>query len=464
MATLNTGFVIDTIDVYSTGNLDLGSTSYNDTVKSLHGIGMLNLNNAKLYAINDVNLSGFSYVSSPSPTVSFIGAAPQAFYPVITGSPGATIIHSGSGTLTQMGNLKCASFSQTAGTYNLNGKNDTITSGDFTVSNGNSGSLTGLDNSSIVVQNGNASFSGQNAVSLLNLNPPTHWRLDVSAAGKTKTAQYAVIGNCNATGGLMAQPLYCAMALNDTNWNYTALMPQIYDTNGMVNSLVAYQRSNGNDTIDLWYKLRDPDNSVDTIKFFFRNGSTGAMNAPAIGSVTGDFGVVNSSDSSIHRHIKWFAVAQFGNSFTSDSIQIGLTANDNFGNLTPMVMTAANMRVITKSPSFSANIFILPSGGSFVAGGTPCSITWNYANISFGAQAKNYPLTLQYSIDNGTSFLMAAANLPNSGSYLWTTPLITNKNIQHWGKESGSSLDAKKVLVICEKYWPDAAGTQDKAK
>jgi len=31
-------------------------------------------------------------------------------------------------------------------------------------------------------------------------------------------------------------------------------------------------------------------------------------------------------------------------------------------------------------------------------------------------------------------------------------------------KESGSSLDIKKVLAICEKYWPDAAGTQDKAK
>jgi ATP-dependent Zn protease len=31
-------------------------------------------------------------------------------------------------------------------------------------------------------------------------------------------------------------------------------------------------------------------------------------------------------------------------------------------------------------------------------------------------------------------------------------------------KESGPSLDVKKVLAICEKYWPDAAGTQDKAK
>jgi F0F1-type ATP synthase membrane subunit b/b' len=31
-------------------------------------------------------------------------------------------------------------------------------------------------------------------------------------------------------------------------------------------------------------------------------------------------------------------------------------------------------------------------------------------------------------------------------------------------KESGSSLDVKKVLVTCEKYWPFAAGTPDKAK
>jgi len=31
-------------------------------------------------------------------------------------------------------------------------------------------------------------------------------------------------------------------------------------------------------------------------------------------------------------------------------------------------------------------------------------------------------------------------------------------------KESGPSLDVKKVLVTCEKYWPFAAGTPDKAK
>ena len=31
-------------------------------------------------------------------------------------------------------------------------------------------------------------------------------------------------------------------------------------------------------------------------------------------------------------------------------------------------------------------------------------------------------------------------------------------------KESGSALDLKKVLTICEKYWPNTAETPDKAK
>ena len=121
---------------------------------------------------------------------------------------------------------------------------------------------------------------------------------------------------------------------------------------------------------------------------------------------------------------------QFGSSFSSDSIQIGLTAQDNFGNVTPKIMPANNVHVNTKGPTFGSNIFILPSVGSIIAGGSVCSITWNWANISFNVQAKNYPLTLQYSLDNGNTFINSAAgNLQNTGSYSWTTPLLTSKNV-----------------------------------
>jgi len=35
------------------------------------------------------------------------------------------------------------------------------------------------------------------------------------------------------------------------------------------------------------------------------------------------------------------------NSFASDSIQVGLSAKDNFGNMTPIIMTAAATRINT---------------------------------------------------------------------------------------------------------------------
>ena len=340
---------------YNIGTITFaGGAHFRDSVGAIviavggnHG---LDLGNDTLDVSGNVDLSDFTTIPAGVGMLRFVGSGNQNFYPPLF-ITGPNIIHSGSGMINQSGRLKCSSFLQIAGTYNVNGANDTITNGDFIVTNGTNNSILNFGGSAFVVQNGNASFSGQSAVNLLNLNPTTHWRLDVSAAGKTKTAQYAVVGNCNANGGLMAQPLYCAMAPNDTNWNYSAVMPQLFDTLGMINGLVAYQRQNGGDTVDLWYQLRDPDNLIDTVKFFFRNGQTGAMNAPIINSITGDVGPVNSSDSSIHRHIKWYAAAQFGNSFASDSIQIGLTANDNFGNMTPMVMTAANTRVTTKGPA-----------------------------------------------------------------------------------------------------------------
>ena len=418
---------------YNMGTITFaGGAHFRDSVGAIviavggnHG---LDLGNDTIDVSGNVDLSDFTTIPAGVGMLRFLGSGNQNFYPPLF-ITGPNIIHSGSGMINQSGRLKCASFLQIAGTYNVNGANDTITTGDFIFANGTNNSILNFGGSAFVVQNGNASFSGQSAVNLLNLNPPSHWRLDVSAAGKTKTAQYSVVGNCNANGGLIAQPLYCAMAPNDTNWNYSAVMPQLFDTLGMINGLVAYQRTNGGDTVDLWYQLRDPDNSIDTVKFFFRNGQTGAMNAPIMGSIIGDVGPVNSSDSSIHRHIKWCVAAQFGNAFASDSIQIGLTSNDNFGNITPMVMTAANTRVTTKVPQFGVNIFILPAGGSAFASGSACSITWNYANISFFAQAKNNPLTLQYSTDNGATFSMGAANLPNSGAFSWTVPIITNRNV-----------------------------------
>ena len=386
-----------------------------------------------------VNLSGLTNFMWTSPSaLRFIGNGSQTLTTPISYNPLGfwcpPIVHNGIGALSQSGMLKCASFLQTAGTYNLNSAIDTImnpTNGDFTITNGTASSITGLGNSTIAVKSGNASFSGQGAANLLNLSPPFPWTLSVPTMSKTISAQYAIIGNCKAItyAPLMAQTQFCAMVPGDSNWNMALVMPQIYDTLGTPNLLAASPRAAG-DTIDIWYELNDPDNAVDTVKMSFRNGVSGAWTAPVTGTIMGDVGPVASNSMSVHRHVRWSVAGQFGSSFSSDSIQIGLTAQDNFGNVTPKIMPANNVHVNTKGPTFGSNIFILPSVGSIIAGGSVCSITWNWANISFNVQAKNYPLTLQYSLDNGNTFINSAAgNLQNTGSYSWTTPLLTSKNV-----------------------------------
>ena len=386
-----------------------------------------------------VNLSGLTNFMWTVPGVMrFVGSAPQPFMTPFSYNPTGywcpPIIHNGSGMITQAGMLKCASFLQTAGTYNLNGAIDSImdpSTGNFTITNGTAGSITGLGNSTIAVKSGNASFSGQGAANMLNLSPAAPWTLSVPTMSKTISAQYTIIGNCKAItyAPLTAQPQFCAMAPGDSNWNIALVMPQIYDTLGTPNLLAASPRAAG-DTIDIWYELNDPDNAVDTVKMSFRNGVSGAWTAPVTGTIMGDIGPVASNAMSVHRHVRWSVTGQFGGSFSSDSIQIGLTAQDNFGNVTPKIMPVNNIHVNTKGPTFGSNIFILPSAGSIIAGGSVCSITWNWANISFNVQAKNFPLTLQYSLDNGNTFTNSTAgNLQNTGSYSWTTLLITSKNV-----------------------------------
>jgi autotransporter-associated beta strand repeat/autotransporter-associated beta strand repeat len=329
-----------------------------------------------------VNLSGLTNFMWVNPgVVRFTGSAPQPFMTPFSYNPTGfwcpPIIHNGGGTITQAGLLKCESFLQTAGAYNINGAIDSImglTIGDFTIANGTGSSITGLGNSTIAVKYGNASFAGQSTANMLNLSPASLWTLSVPTMSKTITAQYAIVGNCKAVtyAGLMAQPQYCAMAPGDSNWNMAAVMPQMYDTVGTANSIVASQRPDNSDTVDIWYKLQDPDNAIDTIKMTFRNRISGTWTVPVNGTIVGDVGPVASNNVSVRRHVRWSVLGQFGNTFASDSLQIGLTAQDNFGNTTPIIMTAANVKIMTDViPPISAVTF--PANKAYVNGLTTIS-------------------------------------------------------------------------------------------
>ncbi len=105
-----------------------------------------------------------------------------------------SVFHAGNGTLQLADSLRCRSFDQTAGTFDLNGHNIS-TSGDFTVVNGTGSSFSNLGGATIAVR-GNAFIQGSSA-SLVNLDPPLNYNMNVSGSFN---ASWARIGNSYANG------------------------------------------------------------------------------------------------------------------------------------------------------------------------------------------------------------------------------------------------------------------------
>ncbi|MFH0921663.1 MAG: DUF2341 domain-containing protein, partial [Fibrobacterota bacterium] len=136
--------------------------------------------------------------------------------------------------------------------------------------------------------------------------------------------------------------------------------PELFDTTGGVATLHAGQRKDGSDTVDIYYSLRDSDNTADTVSAAFRNGLSGAWTA--LTQTAGDAGAVTSTDSSIHRRIRWHAAGQLGDSFESDSVQLRLSAWDAGGSVDTLVMAAADLRLDTKAPS-TATISVTDNSG-----------------------------------------------------------------------------------------------------
>ena len=422
---MNTNFNADTVLVNSSGSLDLGTGAYADTVGVMSGSGTLSMNNAQIYAYSDVNFSALSSLTPGTGALNFMAAGPQTFSPKPFYVHPA-VIHGGSGTLNQSAPLKCSSFMQTAGAYNINGFQDTITAGNFSITNGTSNSFLGLANSAIVVQTGNAGFSGAPG-NLLNLNPGSPWRLD--AASGNKTAQYATIAQCDASGGAAAVPANCAMGQGNVNWNAALVLPELFDTLGTKATIQALQRPDGSDTVDIYYQVRDPDNPVDTVKVFQRSGVSGAWQP--FSNVAGDIGPVAANDSSIHRHVRWHGAGQMGTAFSSDSMQLKIIAIDAYSNRDSLTMASANLRVRTKAPQLSASMLTSPNGGEVWAAGSSHAITWNVAGITDNALLKNNPVSLDYSLDNGATFVNSmAAGYSNGGSFTWTTPLLTSAAVR----------------------------------
>jgi hypothetical protein len=415
------------------------SGSFRDSVGSISAttgaVNSIDLVNDTIDVSGSVNFSGLTYFNAVTGIIRFMGNATQNLIPR-TAAPSMSLpamVHSGNSMLTQSGPLKCASFLQTAGIYKLNNYNDTINTGDFVIANGTPTSIQNLGGSAIVVQSGNASFSGQSAATMLNLSPGSAWTLSVPTMSKSISAHYASIGNCKALPytGQMARPQFCKMDTGDINWNLAMVIPQIFDTLGAPNILVSCQRLDGSDTVDLWYALRDSDNAVDTVKMSFRNGASGAWSAPVNGTIAGDVGPVASNNMTVRRHVRWSVLGQFGNTFASDSLQIGLTAQDNFSNMTPIIMTAAAIRINTDVvPPVSAITY--PVNNSSIS--SLASIAGTASDV--GAGVSGLVISLENVMDttywNGTGWIkgqtwLTPAGLPvGFASWTYVPPPLSN--------------------------------------
>jgi len=348
--------------------------------------GTLDFGNDTVDAGGDVNFTGLTSINPGTGTLRFSGNAKQVFSPKpMTALAAIVLAHLD--TVSQIGPLKCASFLQTSGTYNINGNIDTVVGGNFTIANGTHKSLLGLGGAGIVVQTGAASFSGQPG-DFLNVNPGTTWRLDVPAGAKN--ASYANLANCNASGGTVGAPSHCAIGSGNVNWNSALVVPRLFDTIGTSGSINAAQRLNRGDTIDVSYKLLDADNAIDTIKMEFRNGISGSWTPTT--SVFGDYGTVAASDSTVRRHIRWFCKPDLGTVFQTDSLQIRLSVHDAEGNTAVAIIPTATLHVVLNLPVVQSIVRFAPTTSTYI---DVAQVTWKvtFSEPVFSVDIADFTLT-----------------------------------------------------------------------
>jgi len=214
-------FRADTLTM-AAGRLMLGSGSAHYVKNLITTGGCINFGTTTLQiSTGNADLSGLDSIgNSGTGNLEFAGPGTQLFIPkASTAHP--NLHHTASGTLRLANNdLIAVSVSNSAGTLDFNGKNAaTVAGGNFSVSNGTSSTLAGLAGRTISI-GGIGSFSGQSG-NLLNMNAASTWYLN---AGGILNASYAVIGNCNASGGSTGTAAAtCLNAGGNANWSFIVI-------------------------------------------------------------------------------------------------------------------------------------------------------------------------------------------------------------------------------------------------
>ena len=203
----------------STGTFDLGSGFTHAVTSIATSGGGLTFNNSNLQITSgNAVFSGLSTLTPGTGRLTFTGAAGTQSVEAKASATHPHITHSGAGSLRLMNaSITCLSFTQSAGSLNFNNYNlTTISTGDFTVTNGDSTSIAGLVGRTLTVA-GNASFTGAVSSNRLNLNPTASWTLNVAGSA---TVSLASVAYGNAAGGSIVACSNCANLGSNTNWTF----------------------------------------------------------------------------------------------------------------------------------------------------------------------------------------------------------------------------------------------------
>jgi hypothetical protein len=202
--------------IITAGTFALGG-GLSDTVTRFTGTaGTLNFGTGTLAVTGDsANFKNLTQVTQSMGTLQFTGAGTQVLVPRLNDTL-PNVVHAGSGILQLSTNLlKSLSFANSAGKIDFNGINvTTVTTGNFTVSTGDSATMVNLTGRTITVA-GATSFAGQNG-NLLNLNPGSRWEIASTGALSADRARLA-FSKAMITKGTTTN---CADLGNDSNWTF----------------------------------------------------------------------------------------------------------------------------------------------------------------------------------------------------------------------------------------------------
>lgn len=143
--------------------------------------------------------------------------------------------------------------------------------------------------------------------------------------------------------------------------------------------------------------------------------------------------IETSSDGGAHWNTVAAAVSNGGSvpwtvpTVDVSDFKVRLTAVDKLSNSASGSVTVT---VDSTNPSVAADAVTFPNGGEYLKGSTGTGITvlWNPAKIT-DANIAASPISLDYTVD-GTNWTPIAANLPNSGSYVWTTGALDSNTVK----------------------------------